>query len=55
MTYFQDLKSLNRTRFSAIGVRITLKRKYLPFVIDYYLPTGLFVVVSWVSRSNAYF
>ena len=40
-----------RESFSAIGVEITLRRKYLPFIIDYYLPSGLFVVVSWVCES----
>ena len=36
--------------YSAIGVEVTLRRKYLPMIIDYYLPSGLFVIVSWVSR-----
>ena len=41
-----------RESYSAIGVEITLRRKYLPFIIDYYLPSGLFVVVSWVCESE---
>ncbi len=49
VTSFKDLTSARLTQFSATGVRITLRRKYLPFIIDYYLPSGLFVIVSWVS------
>ena len=47
VTQFEDLNGV-QTRFSATGFKITMRRKYLPFLIDYYLPSGLFVVVSWV-------
>lgn len=50
-TKFEDLNGVP-TRFSATGFKITMRRKYLPFLIDYYLPSGLFVIVSWVSRDS---
>lgn len=49
-TSFSDLNDWDDEEFSAIGVKVTLRRKYLPFLIDTYLPSGLFVMVSWVMR-----
>lgn len=47
-TKFKDLNGITE-QYSSIGVTITMSRKYLPFLIDYFLPAGLFVLVSWVS------
>ncbi|XP_059083243.1 glutamate-gated chloride channel alpha-like [Tigriopus californicus] len=47
-TIFKDLNGISE-QYSAIGVTVTMSRKYLPFLIDYFLPAGLFVLVSWVS------
>ncbi len=35
--------------FSITGVEIRLDRHYLKYLYVYYLPSGLFVVVSWAS------
>lgn len=47
-TKFKDLNGITE-QYSSIGVTITMSRKYLPFLIDYFLPAGLFVLVSWVQ------
>ena len=31
------------------GFELTLKRKITPFILSYYLPSGMFVIVSWIS------
>ena len=35
--------------YSLTGFEIILKRNSLKYLVNYYLPSGLFVVVSWVS------
>ena len=35
--------------YSLTGFEMRLKRKALKYIVNYYLPSGLFVVVSWVS------
>ena len=35
-------------KFSLAGFEIHLKRYVFKYVVDYYLTSGLFVVVSWV-------
>ena len=35
--------------YSVAGFRIVLARKMSFYVVTYYLPSGLFVVVSWIS------
>ena len=35
--------------FSLTGFEIRWKRHNVKYVINYYLPSGLFVIVSWVS------
>ena len=35
--------------YSLTGFEMTLKRNSLKYLVNYYLPSGLFVVVSWVS------
>ena len=35
--------------YSVAGFRLNMKRKMTHYVITYYLPSGLFVVVSWAS------
>ena len=37
------------SNFSLAGLEIKLERNILQYVIQYYIPSGLFVVVSWVS------
>ena len=37
------------TNFSVAGLEIKLERNIHHYIIQYYLPSGLFVVVSWVS------
>lgn len=35
--------------YSVAGFRMVMQRKVSQYVITYYLPSGLFVVVSWAS------
>lgn len=35
--------------FSLAGFEMTLERHFTSYIITYYLPSGLFVVVSWIS------
>jgi hypothetical protein len=35
--------------FSVAGFKLTLKRKVSHYIITCYLPSGMFVIVSWIS------
>ena len=35
--------------YSVAGFRMVMERKISHYVITYYIPSGLFVVVSWAS------
>ena len=35
--------------YSVYGMQIVLKRSLGPFILSVYLPSGMFVVMSWVS------
>ena len=35
--------------YSVAGFKLTLKRKISHYIITYYLPSGMFVIVSWIS------
>merc|ERR1712088_893469 len=35
--------------YSACGFQVTLQRKQMQFVVQVYLPSAMFVIVSWVS------
>ena len=35
--------------YSLTGYEMILKRNSLKYIVNYYLPSGLFVIVSWVS------
>jgi len=35
--------------FSLAGFEMSLERHFMSYIITYYLPSGLFVVVSWIS------
>ena len=35
--------------YSLTGFEMTLRRNSLKYLVNYYLPSGLFVIVSWVS------
>ena len=35
--------------FSVAGFELTLHRKITPYILSYYLPSGMFVIVSWIS------
>ena len=37
--------------YSLAGFEIILKRNSLKYLFNYYLPSGMFVVVSWVRRN----
>ena len=35
--------------YSLTGFEMTLRRNSLKYLVNYYLPSGLFVIVSWVG------
>ena len=35
--------------YSVTGFQLTLQRKMSPYIMTYYFPAALFVVVSWIS------
>ena len=35
--------------YSVAGFKLNMERKMTHYIITYYLPSGLFVVVSWAS------
>ena len=39
----------NLERYSLAGFELTFQRYFGQYLLDYYLPTSLFVCVSWVS------
>ena len=38
--------------YSLTGFEMTLRRNSLKYLVNYYLPSGLFVVVSWVGDNK---
>ena len=38
----------DKYNFSLAGFEMRLKRNSFKYIINYYLPSGLFVIVSWV-------
>jgi len=59
LDYAINIKNLRRNdqmfdagalgNFSLAGFEMTLERHFTSYIITYYLPSGLFVVVSWIS------
>ncbi len=41
---------LDIANYSVTGFQINLQRNALKYLVNYYLPSGLFVVVSWVCK-----
>ena len=41
--------SLFSGNYSVAGFELTLRRKVSHYIITYYLPSGMFVIVSWIS------
>ena len=39
---------LDIANYSVTGFQINLKRNSLKYLVNFYLPSGLFVIVSWV-------
>jgi hypothetical protein len=40
---------LDIANYSRTGFEFVLKRNKLKYLVNYYLPSGLFVIVSWVG------
>ena len=38
--------------YSVTGFQLLLTRKMSFYIVTYYLPSGLFVVVSWIRQDN---
>ena len=38
--------------YSVTGFQLLLTRKMSFYIVTYYLPSGLFVVVSWIRQEN---
>ena len=45
---FFEWTSIN-SNYSLTGYEMVLNRNSLKYIVNYYLPSGLFVLVSWVS------
>ena len=50
----EQLEAWNSTygkgeKYSLVGFKIKLKRAYKPYVINFYMPSTIFVMVSWIS------
>ena len=41
--------------YSLTGYEMTLRRNSLKYLVNYYLPSGLFVIVSWVGERCFFF
>ena len=41
--------SLTSGNYSVAGFELTLSRKMMHYIVTCYLPSGMFVVVSWIS------
>ena len=35
--------------FSTTGFKVILKRRFTPYIVSWYIPTSVLVVVSWIS------
>ena len=40
------------SNYSLAGFKMKFKRHATKYIVDYYLPSGLFVVISWVRLSQ---
>ena len=40
---------LNLGNYSVTGFEVKLRRKMTHYIITYYFPAGMFVIVSWIS------
>ncbi|XP_059096027.1 glycine receptor subunit alpha-2-like [Tigriopus californicus] len=58
LDYFIDINKLSEKdqtyfaltgNYSVAGFELTLRRKVSHYIITYYLPSGMFVIVSWIS------
>ena len=48
ISYFLKLENF-LGNYSVAGFQLTLTRKMMHYIITCYLPSGMFVVVSWIS------
>ena len=48
ISYFLKLQNF-LGNYSVAGFQLTLTRKMMHYIITCYLPSGMFVVVSWIS------
>ena len=46
---FEDLYEDNNITFSSIGFSLTLKRRSTAFILQIYIPSSLFVMISWIG------
>ena len=46
---YQGQSTLFLGNYSVAGFELTLRRKVSHYIITYYLPSGMFVIVSWIS------
>ena len=45
----KDTFIMRKGNYSLAGFEMRLKRNFLKYFLNYYLPSGLFVMVSWVK------
>ncbi len=46
------LNSKKTSNFSVAGFEVTLSRNRAKYILNYYFPSGMFVIVSWVCSTN---
>lgn len=46
---FTDLLDMKRKNYSVAGFKLNFRRKSANYIFNYYIPSGLFVLVSWMS------
>ena len=49
LRFYQGQSTLFLGNYSVAGFELTLRRKVSHYIITYYLPSGMFVIVSWIS------
>ena len=47
--FYQPFSLFISGNYSVAGFELTLRRKVSHYIITYYLPSGMFVIVSWIS------
>ena len=50
--WFTEITDSGNLTWYSTGIEIKLTRKFQKYIINYYIPSGLLVIISWVGRDN---